>query len=183
MILLKNRRNLESVLHSTDTDIYTVEGYACHFDRPNLNNEIVSADSFSRFFDILNEKHIMPYFDYDHYGTIIGAWDSIVADKNGLYVKGHIYKNIGFVKNELAPLIEAGNLSYLSTMGFANKISERDNGYFVDDFELLAISLVNIPADMDAYVTITSNGEVLQRNEYVPQPNKKEKLTNRILLI
>jgi phage head maturation protease len=99
-------------------------------------------------------------------------------------VKGHIYKNIGFVKNELAPLIEAGNLSYLSTMGFANKISERDNGYFVEDFELLAISLVNIPADMDAYVKITSNGEVLQRNEYNgPKPKKKETLTNKILLI
>lgn len=185
MIITENKIQLQKYRHTdTGEDVFTVEGYACHFNQANLNREIVDENSFKRFFEVLNERHIMPIFDYDHTGKVIGAWDSITSDENGLYVKGHIYKNIAFVRDELAPLIENGDLSYLSTMGFASGIEDRGNSYYVGNFELLAISLVEIPADMTAYVEISSNGAKIERHEYQPKPDKPQPklITNNLIL-
>lgn len=158
---------------TTNGNIYVVEGYACHFNVPNLNGEIVTPEVFEPFFRILEANHVMPYFNYDHGGTLIGGWDDIVADEVGLKVRGHIYRDIAFVKENLSPLIEGGELAHLSTEGFICEAFPAEDGYNVGEFELIGISLVPMPADMRAKVTIT-------------EPNKNQKTKsnfNKIILL
>lgn len=137
-------------------NILRVSGYACHFNAVNHNGEIVTAASFTEWLEHLKESDMKPMFTYNHESNkLIGGWDEITPDETGLFVRGHINTDVAFVRDELLPLIESGDLTYLSTEGWAKGAEDAD-GYRCDEFNLTAISLVALPADFDATASFNS---------------------------
>lgn len=130
----------------------TIEGYACHYGEANHNYEIVTAGSFTGFLAELAESGLKPAFTFNHdSGCIIGGWDELESDSTGLLVRGHINTNVAYVRDNLLPLIESGDLSHLSTEGWAmGEWDERRQAYVCSEFMLTAISLVALPADFAA---------------------------------
>ena len=145
-----------------------VEGYACHYNTRNHNFEIVTADCFTEFLNELKENGLKPMFTFNHDSNcIIGGWDEFTSDDTGLFAKGHINTDVAFVRDNLLPLIEAGDLNHLSTEGWASgEWSDKQEAYVCDKFMLTAVSLVALPADFSAKAEI--------RNRYENKPKQKQ---------
>lgn len=141
-----------------DGDLY-IEGYAAHYDRANLNKEVVNASSFDYFFSLYNEGKLKPCLSYEHDNTqIIGAIDSLESKEDGLYMSAHLTHTVPLCQT-LIPNILAGNINSFSSEGFVvggvDGIEYLDNDeYFVKNFLLTAVSVVNTPADWDATFTV-----------------------------
>lgn len=140
-------------------NILNIEGYACHYNTRNHNYEVVTADSFTEFLNELSKDGLKPVFTYNHNSDIvIGGWDEFTSDDTGLYAKGHINTDVAFVRDNLLPLIEGGDLSHLSTEGWADGYwDEKRDAFVCSQFMLTAISLVALPADFSAKAEISRN--------------------------
>lgn len=149
-------------------NILKVEGYAAHFDDRNHNYEIVTADCFTEFLDEMKKDGLKPMFTFNHdSNAIIGGWDEISTDDTGLLVRGHINTDVAFVRDNLLPLIEAGDLNHLSTEGWADgEWDSKRDAFVCSKFMLTAISLVALPADFAAKAEI--------RNKYENKPKQKQ---------
>lgn len=151
--LILNALRLEKVGAKAEGEgIIPVEGYVCHFNKANHNGEIVDEASFASFFSELEKGGLMPVFNYQHTDRIIGGWDNFESRANGLYGKGHLNTNVAEVRDNILPLVEAGDIGYLSTEGWCDwdKMEERKNGVYLKDFIMTAVSLVALPADFGA---------------------------------
>lgn len=128
-----------------------IEGTAAHFGSPNLNGEIVTAESFCNFFQLYNDGKLKPALNYNHDSTmLIGGIDSIYIKDNALCCSAHLNKDIAFCKDTLIPMVESGDIKSFSTEGYVgyNDIEEREDGnYFAKNFMLTAIAIVSVPAD------------------------------------
>lgn len=148
--------------NAVETDsLLNIEGYCCHFDRANLNMEIVNAKSFDTFFDMYVEGKLNPKLNYNHTDTIIGGIDDFDIKKDGLYMKAHVNKNVAICKDMIIPNILSGDLNSFSTEGYIkdgyNGIVENEDGtYYVKDFLLTAVGIVPTPADWDATFTLAN---------------------------
>lgn len=189
----------DGIKRSDDGKRTYITGYACHFNTPNHNKEVVTEDSFREFFADLENGGQMPIFNYQHGLDIIGGWDEIVSDENGLIVTGHLVNDVALVRDTILPLLNDGVLNSLSTEGFIdyNDIEDvfDENGnwqyYTAHKFMLTGISLVGLPADFGATVDIQQNALLLQRKQHTQssvdnapveqKPIKKKSLINPYL--
>lgn len=167
-----NALHIDSV-NVTDTGA-TVEGYAAHFNKVNGNGEIVDENSFTKFFEELKAGGLMPAFNWQHNSDrIIGGWDSITADAEGLKVVGHLNTESKFVRDEVLPLLKAGDVASLSTEGFSwfEDWEEREDGFYIKNFSLTAIALVALPADFGARVSLKNEYREWERGKHKdPKP-------------
>lgn len=150
-----NAVKLENGNITTDGDVMTIKGYACHFGKPNLNGEVVTKDSFDEGFKLMAESTVMPTINLMHSPVIVGGWDKLTPDDKGLYVEGRIILT-PYVKDNIAPLITSGFLSHLSTEGYVTDWESKEDYYVAKNFFLLRISLVDIPADFQAAPTFNA---------------------------
>lgn len=153
----------DNVTKSPDGKRTYIKGYACHFNTVNLNGEMVTPESFDKFGEILANSEKMPVLNYGHTMQVIGQWDHIYCDEKGLVAEGHLVNDIAFVRDNILPMIEDGMIYSLSTEGYVmfDDIEWFDDHYVAKNFELTAIALVELPADMDA--TVMVNGIDLRR--------------------
>ena len=174
MNILNNIR-LDRANVITDGDTIRVSGRACHFGTANHNGEIVTEESFADFFNELSNGGQMPIFNYQHDALhIIGGWDKVYSDAEGLLVEGHLTKT-AFVRDEIIPLMESGDVFSLSTEGWGSDITvNEDNTYNVGKFLLTGISLVALPADFGA--NVSTNALLLERRakENAIRKNKRK---------
>ncbi len=172
-----NGLNIENVTNS-DSSV-TIEGYAAHFEKANLNREIVTADSFNDFFELWNNGKLRPRLNYEHTEQLLGGIDDLSVKENGLYMVAHLNKNVKIVSDTILPLIESGDLNSFSTEGYIdwNDIVENEDGsYFVKSFMLTGVSIVSCPADPDAKFSLNSF-----INEYMESKRQKlEEIKNNL---
>ena len=141
-------------------DKFFVAGYACHYHTPNLNNEIVDANSFSKFFEMRNAGQISTKLNYQHnMENLIGAVDEITSLSDGLYITAHLNKGVKLCDETLIPNIVCGDLNSFSTEGFVldgydGIVENKDGTYYVKDFILTGVALVTTPADYNAKFSI-----------------------------
>ena len=167
----------ENIQQSEDGKRTIIKGYACHFNTPNHNFEVVTEDSFRDFFGALEKGGQMPVFNYQHGFDLIGGWDRIEADDKGLVVTGHLVNDVALVRDTVLPLMLDGVLNSLSTEGWADwdSIKEHydENGnfeyYTIGRFMLTGISLVGLPADFAATAEI-QNSLLLERKNRTAAP-------------
>lgn len=140
-----------------------LEGYACHFDKANLNSQIVNAKSFNTYFDLLKKNAISKaIMNWEHnLDKQIGAIDTITPDEDGLFIEAHLNTEIPFVSDWLVPNIKANDLTGLSTEGYVygglnGIIMNEDGSYYVKDMILTAVALTNNPADVDARFSLAN---------------------------
>lgn len=165
-----NALKLERINEDKDNGRVLIEGYACHFGKPNGNGEIVDEESFKDCLKLFKEGGQMPVFNYQHTDQIIGGWDEITTNTVGIYVKGHINTNVAYVRDNIMPLVKGGDVCHLSTEGWYewNSMEERESGYYVGKCFLYGISLVALPADFGAKAII-KNGLAKWREENEPK--------------
>lgn len=163
--LILNALRLERVEPKTADGLIPVEGYACHFNKPNKHGEIVDEASFKNFFAELKEGGMMPVFNYQHTPQVIGGWDRFETDATGLKAYGHLNANAAEVRDNILPLVEAGDVAYLSTEGWCpfDDVEERGENYYLANFKLLGVSLVSLPADFGAAMKIKNEMEARKK--------------------
>lgn len=140
-----------------------LEGYAAHFDKVNLNSQIVNAKSFDTYFSLLNDNKIgKAIMNWEHdRDKQIGAIDNITTDDEGLFIEAHLNTDIPFVSDWLVPNIKANDLTGLSTEGYVyggidGIVMNDDGSYYVKDFILYAVALTTNPADVEARFSLAN---------------------------
>lgn len=167
-LILHNTFHIENAV-ADDNALY-LEGYAAHYDRPNLNREIVSASSFDYFFSLYNENKLRPALTYEHDNTlVIGAIDELVSKDDGLFMKCHLTRSVP-ICDTIIPNVMAGNIDSFSSEGYIvdgiDGVEFLDNGdYYVKSFLLTAVSVVNTPADYDAKFSVRNYLNTIQKPE------------------
>ena len=172
-IISLNALKIESVNRTEKGAV--ISGYACHFGTPNGNGEIVDEKSFEQFFAQLKNSGLMPAFNFQHSDSrIIGGWDTITADADGLHVVGHLNTASKYVADDILPLVEAGDVTHLSTQGFSyfDDWEEREDGFYIKNFYLTAISLVALPADFGAKAELRNDYRAWKECNLKKQPPK-----------
>lgn len=146
--------------YNSESDRIDIAGIACHWNKANLNAQIVTDRSFDTFLDYYNSGKLRPIVNYEHqYDKQIGLIDRIAKEADGLYIEGHLNCKIQYVNEWIRPLIESGDLKGLSTEGTVlnghNGIIQREDGtYIVKDFILTAVAVTSTPADWNASLTV-----------------------------
>lgn len=130
----------------------TIEGYAAHFGKRNANNETVSRNAFERALNDYNAIGQYPFINFDHDPTMrLGCITEMKTDDTGLYVVAEIADDI-IARYGLTPYITSGKVSSFSTEGYILDATADDDGkgYTAHDFDIIAVALVAMPADIDA---------------------------------
>ena len=179
LILNAVKINRSDVDYLSDEKVVAIKKtYACHFGGANENGEIVNADSFDDMFLKMQSNGMMPSLNYMHTDTIIGAWTDLVPNTVGLQATGYLAKGCWDVKERILPLMDAGVPFYLSTEGFVpyDAMSFNDNGtYTARRFDLIRISLVDVPADFAQKELQRANAiELHRRMNAVQDTNENE---------
>lgn len=147
--------------YCNDDGKFLVKGYACHFNRCNLNREIVDADSFANAIDGFNKglQNVVVNYNHDN-DKIIGGVDSMTSDDSGLYITAHLNTSIPYVNDYVIPNIISRDLRAFSTEGYVTYDSIReykDGTYYVGDFQLYAVAIVSNPADQLAQFSVANS--------------------------
>lgn len=171
----------DNLIFKNSDDKLEIEGYCCHFNRKNLNGEIVYRSSFDTFFTAYEKGTIRPLINHEHNNDrIIGGIDDLDRDDTGLYIVAHLNKNIPYVEEWLIPNIMSGDIKNFSTEGFpvggydSIKIND-DKSYSVLDFMLTAVAIVNHPADWTADFTVRNYLSTKPTEEEVKETVNKSK--------
>ena len=157
-----------------------IEGFICHFNKANLNNEIVDANSFNNFFSLYRNNKLRPRLNYEHTNQLIGGIDEIETFDEGLYMRAHLAKNVAIVRDTILPLIEIKDLTSFSTEGYVdfNDIIEHADGtYYVSNFMLTGCSIVSCPADPQAKFSLSNfiKDYIAQKEEQQKQMEQNSK--------
>lgn len=142
--------------YTEDDNFLHIEGYGAHFNRANLNQERVDANSFNQFFTMYNEGKLTPILNWNHDSNqVIGTIDTITSDETGLFFKASINRGVKFCDENLIPNITAGVINSFSTEGYIGGgydgiVEYEDGSYYVKNFILTALAVVSTPADWDA---------------------------------
>ena len=174
-----------TITNSVESDSrLDISGYACHWNVANLNGEIVNKDSFNSFFSLYSNNRLTPSLTWEHLDTVIGGIDELSCDDAGLVMKAHINKDVKICNEMIIPNIIAGDINSFSTEGYIlngmNGITEKEDGYYVHDFILTAVSIVRTPADYDAKFTVKN---YLEHNNYLKDNNLNQKFNPMLLLL
>lgn len=148
-----------------------IRGYICHFNRRNSNGEIVTADSFTDCLAYYKEHEIKIPINYNHQSDmIIGHIETVYTASDGLFVDAVLNEDVDTVRNFVLPLIKDGTLDRFSTEGYIMKdqIERIDkNTYLAKKFDLRAVAIVNLPADIEAkFVFNSANPDYSVFNSY-----------------
>jgi len=160
-----------------DGNFLKIEGYACHFNQKNLNNEIVDEKSFKDFFELYNAKKVVPALNWSHTDTIIGNIDKLESKSDGLFMQARLNKSVKIVEDMIAPNILSGAINSFSTEGYCQGgydgivYNEKDGSYYVKSFLLTAVAVVAVPADWEAKFSVSN----LFKNNKPQEPETKRR--------
>jgi len=122
-----------------------IEGYASLFWRRDLNDDVVAKGAFQKSLAERGAGRVRMLHQHDAAG-LIGAWDVVAEDHQGLYVAGRVFDFTPQARLAQS-LIRAGVLDGLS-IGFRAKKTRPDQSgrlRVLTEVELWEISLVTFP--------------------------------------
>ena len=122
-----------------------IQGYASLFWRRDLNDDIVAKGAFAKSLAKSGSARVRMLHQHDSSG-LIGAWDVVREDEQGLYVAGRVF-DFTPQGRLVQGLIRAGVLDGLS-IGFRTKKARRDQSgrlRVLTEVELWEVSLVTFP--------------------------------------
>ena len=181
-LILHHNFRIENAVESEK--FLNIDGYACHWNVRNLNDEIVDSNSFDKFFQMYEEGKLKPALNFNHGELIIGGIDTIERRDEGLYISCHLNKDVRECRDTIIPNILANDISGFSTEGYVvdgiDGVDFNDDGsYYVRNFLLTAVAVVSTPADWDARFTVRN---YLNENPNLLKTNKKEEKSFNPLL-
>lgn len=137
-----------------------ISGYASLFGKTDQGGDVVENGAYAASLDRLGGKGRTVKMLWQHDpAQPIGVWDEVREDKDGLYVKGRILRDVAKGR-EAAALIEAGAIDGLSIGYRTVRATKNDKGgRLLSELELWEVSLVTFPMLPDARVG--AKGETL----------------------
>ena len=134
-----------------------IEGFCCHFDIRNLNDQVTDSKSFDAFFEMYNSGKLKPVMNYNHDpNQVIGGIDDVAVMDDGLYLQARLNMSVPLVRDMIAPNVMAGDINSFSTEGRTLNSPHEDlvplanGGFYIRNFILTAVAVVTTPADPDA---------------------------------
>lgn len=140
-------------LKALDEDKGEFEGHAAIFDKADSMNDIIVPGAFKKSLRTHPKKKVKMLRQHNM-ADIIGVWDTIKEDSDGLFVKGRLLLQLQKAQ-ETFILLKEGVLDSMS-VGFRTVVDEYDSVKQIRkllEVKLFEISLVAIPAQKDALVT------------------------------
>lgn len=128
------------------------KGYASIFNSPDLTNDIIIQGAFRKSLAQRGANKIKMLYQHDA-SQVIGFWQTITEDAQGLYVEGNLLLDIARAL-EIYTLLQAGALDGLS-IGFRTirAAPSRLNYRMVEEIDLAEISIVTFPMHPEARVS------------------------------
>jgi HK97 family phage prohead protease len=151
--MLTRSISTELNLCASDAEEGTFEGHAAIFGKLNSFDEIVMPGAFKKTLKV-RAKGKVKMLRQHRQDTIIGVWEELREDKDGLFVRGKLLTEIQAAKETLI-LLKAKALDGLS-IGFRTIVEEFDSKkkqIRLLELDLFEISLVAIPSQAAALVT------------------------------
>lgn len=137
-----------------------IEGYGAVFDTVDNGNDIVAQGAFTR--SLQSGRKVKMLLQHDP-SDVIGVWDELAEDGNGLRVKGRILTSIAKAR-EAHELVKAGALDGLSIGYRAVKSMDRNGKRVILQADLWEVSLVTFPMNEAARIDAVKAAE-MSRNE------------------
>ncbi|MFV2061706.1 MAG: HK97 family phage prohead protease [Gammaproteobacteria bacterium] len=139
------------------SDVGNFSGYASKFDGVDSYKDTIIKGAFT---ESLKKGSRMPVMLYGHNpDKVIGKYIEMSEDDNGLIVKGEFTPNHSDADNVYASM-KHGAIDGLS-IGFrippGGSDDKEDGGRYIKNVELMEVSIVAFPADLDARVQIVKS--------------------------
>ena len=163
--MLTRSISTELNLCASDAEEGTFEGHAAIFGKLNSFDEIVVAGAFKKTLRTRGKSKVKMLRQHRQ-DSIIGIWEEIREDGEGLFVRGRLLTEIQAAKETLV-LLKAKAMDGLS-IGFRTIIEEFDSKkkqIRLLELELFEISLVAIPAQAAALITSVRAEEITTKTE------------------
>jgi uncharacterized protein len=137
------------------------EGYASVFNGVDSYGDTILPGAYK---NTLKKRDRSVKMRWNHFGPVIGKYAEMYEDEKGLYVKGQLTPGHSVANDVRASLIH-GAIDGLSIGFFAKKSENKEEGgRILKEIELVEISVVEEPADLNARITnIKSAIEEAQR--------------------
>lgn len=136
-----------------------IEGYGSVFGNKDNGGDIVAKGAFSE--SLASGRRVKMLSQHDPY-SVIGVWDEMSEDDNGLRVKGRILQTIQAGK-EAYELVKAGAIDGLS-MGYRTvKAGAMNGARVIEKADLWEVSLVTFPMNEMARIDAVKAAEMSQR--------------------
>ena len=145
--------SLDVELYALDEDKGEFEGRAAVFDKPDRHGEIIVPGAFTRTLHGHKKKRVKMLRGHDQ-NDIIGVWEVLREDSDGLFVKGRLLLQLQKAA-ETFILLKEKALDGLS-IGFLvvkDEFYTKKKQIKLLEIDLLEISLVAIPRQAAALVT------------------------------
>ena len=133
-----------------------VEGYGSVFDVTDNGNDIVAQGAFTR--SIASGRKVKMLYQHDP-DDLIGIWDEVAEDGNGLRVKGRILTSVRKGR-EAYELAKAGALDGLSIGYRTVKSMDRNGKRVIMQADLWEVSLVTFPMNEQARIDAVKAAEM-----------------------
>lgn len=132
----------------------TFTGYASVFGGNDSYNDTIEKGAFAK---TLEGRSRAPLMLYGHNpGRVIGKWVELKEDENGLMAKGEFTPGNTDAQNVYASLkhgaLDGLSIGFRIPKGGADK--KEDGGRIIKEIDLVEISVVSMPADSDARVSV-----------------------------
>jgi HK97 family phage prohead protease len=152
----KKQLNLADVLFKFDDDTRTFEGYASKFDGLDSYGDSIVKGAYVK---TLEDRQRPIRMRWNHYGPVIGKWDSISEDAHGLLVKGSLTPGHSVAEDVYASM-KHGAVDGMSIGYIPRSEEERDGVNYLKEIELIEISVVEEPADRMALISAVKGLEL-----------------------
>lgn len=127
----------------------TFKGYASVFGGIDGYGDRIAPGAYKN--TIENRKGRPIKMRWNHYGPVIGKWTLIQEDEKGLYVEGELTPNHS-VASDVAASLQHGAIDGMSIGYFVRDEDMEGPVRVLKEIELLEISVVEEPADVEARV-------------------------------
>lgn len=145
-----------------DDSAYRIEGYASVFGGVDSYGDTVIKGAYLK---TLEDRKRPIRMRWNHFGEIIGKWTDIREDEKGLYVVGELTKGHTVAENVYASL-KHGAIDGMSIGYFTKQYEANDHGGAdLHEVELIEISVVEEPADLNATISAVKNFKTLKEYE------------------
>ena len=138
----------------------TIEGYGSIFGVTDNGGDIVEAGAFSE--SLRSGRKVKMLWQHDS-NDVIGVWDEVAEDGNGLRVKGRLLTTIEDGKNAYE-LVKAGAIDGLSIGYRTIKSMDRNGARVIMQAELWEVSLVTFPMNELARVDAVKAADMSERD-------------------
>lgn len=137
-----------------------IEGYGSVFDLVDGGGDIVAAGAFAR--SLAAGRRVKMLFQH-HPDEVIGVWDEVGEDGQGLRVRGRILKSLARGR-EVYEMVKAGALDGLSIGYRTLRSMDRNGRRVILEADLWEVSLVTFPMLEAARIDAVKAADLTERD-------------------